>query len=91
MARKRNFESALKELEEIVETMEAGDLPLEEAVKQFEKGMSLSKFCSDKLGETEARITALLSGSTASPQEIPFETSSLNGADPGAEQGNPSL
>jgi exodeoxyribonuclease VII small subunit len=54
------FEVALKRLEATVGRMEAGDLPLDEAMKQFEHGMTLAKFCTARLGETEKRIEILM-------------------------------
>jgi exodeoxyribonuclease VII small subunit len=70
---KMNFESALKQLEEIVSQLESGDLPLEEALKKFEEGMKLSKFCSQKLDETEKRITQLIQQADGQVIETPFE------------------
>ncbi len=62
MAKKaeQTFETALEQLEKIVQGLEAGNLPLEEAMKQFEQGINLSKFCSEKLDETEKKVTILL-------------------------------
>ncbi len=54
------FEAALGELEAIVAAMENGDLPLEEMMRQFERGMNLSKLCAAKLAETEKRIEILV-------------------------------
>jgi exodeoxyribonuclease VII small subunit len=54
------FEKALKQLEGIVQLLESEDLPLETALKKFEEGIQLSKYCSKKLDETEKRITILL-------------------------------
>ncbi len=56
----KTFESAVEQLELIVKELETGDLPLEKAIKKFEEGVRLSKFCSKKLDETEKRITVLL-------------------------------
>jgi exodeoxyribonuclease VII small subunit len=55
-----SFESALKQLEEIVQALESEDYPIEEALKKFEEGIALSKFCSEKLDETERKIGVLL-------------------------------
>ncbi len=57
---KATFESALKQLEEIVQDLESQDYPIEEALKKFEEGLALSKFCSKKLDETERKIGILL-------------------------------
>lgn len=54
------FEEAMKKLEEIVERLEGGNMPLEESVEMFEKGIELSKYCSKKLDEVERRITVIL-------------------------------
>ncbi|MBW1815284.1 MAG: exodeoxyribonuclease VII small subunit [Deltaproteobacteria bacterium] len=56
----KSFEQSLKQLEQIVHDLEEGDLPLEKAIKKFEDGIKLSKYCSDKLDETEKKITLLL-------------------------------
>ncbi|MEO6034422.1 MAG: exodeoxyribonuclease VII small subunit [Verrucomicrobiota bacterium] len=53
------FEEALKKLEEIVETMEADDLPLESLLARFEEGTKLAKVCQTKLSEAELKIEQL--------------------------------
>ncbi|MCK5508309.1 MAG: exodeoxyribonuclease VII small subunit [Desulfobacterales bacterium] len=57
---KISFEKSLKQLEEIVQEIEFGNLPLEKAMKKFEEGVKLSKYCSEKLDETEKKISILL-------------------------------
>jgi exodeoxyribonuclease VII small subunit len=57
---KEKFEDALEKLEDIVRKMESGDLPLDEALKSFEEGIKLIRFCSSKLEETERRVEMLL-------------------------------
>lgn len=69
---KKTFEEALKQLEAIVEELETGDLPLEKAIKRFEQGVRLSKFCSEKLDETEKKITILLKNQEGNVLEKPF-------------------
>lgn len=56
-----SFESAMEELELIAKTLEKGDLNLDESVKQFEKGIKLSKKCNEILESAERKITILLS------------------------------
>ena len=68
----QTFEEAMKQLEKIVQDLEGGDQPLEEAIARFEEGIRLSKFCSRKLDETEKRITILLKDSEGNPEESPF-------------------
>ena len=69
---KKTFEQAMKQLEKIVQDLESGDMPLEKAIKTFEEGIQLSKFCSKKLDETEKRITILMQNSDGKISEIPF-------------------
>jgi exodeoxyribonuclease VII small subunit len=57
---KEKFEDALKRLEDIVKKMEAGDQPLDEALKSFEEGIKLVRSCQDKLNEAQRRVDMLL-------------------------------
>jgi exodeoxyribonuclease VII small subunit len=70
---KKTFEQSLKQLENIVRELESGDLPLELAIKKFEEGIELSRFCSQKLEETERRITMLVKNSSGEIVEKPFQ------------------
>jgi exodeoxyribonuclease VII small subunit len=63
----------MKQLEQIAQELETGELSLELAMKKFEEGIQLSRFCTKKLDETEQRITVLLQDSDGSVQEVPFE------------------
>ena len=71
---KKTFEQAMKQLEQIVEALESGDLPLEKAISKFEEGIQLSKFCSNMLDETEQKITLLTKGKAGDINEKPFQT-----------------
>jgi exodeoxyribonuclease VII small subunit len=62
MATKENFEDALKRLEEIVRELEKGEIGIEEALKLFEEGTSLSKLCAKKLSNVEKRVEILKKG-----------------------------
>lgn len=53
------FEASLKELEEIVARMERGDLPLEESLKLFERGVALTRECRSSLDSAELRVRNL--------------------------------
>lgn len=66
------FEKAMKKLEQIVHELESRDQPLEKAIKKFEEGVQLSKFCSEKLDETEKRIDVLLKDRNGNMLERPF-------------------
>ena len=54
------FEAALKQLEEIVQRLERGELPLEESLKLYEEGIRLSRLCHAKLEEAEGKIDLLM-------------------------------
>lgn len=75
---KKTFEENMAQLEKIVEALEAGNLPLEKALKRFEEGMNLSKACFEKLDETEKKITLLIKQQNGSVQKTPFESGSQN-------------
>jgi len=69
---KQTFESAMKRLEEIVNELEGGDLTLDQALKKFEEGVKLSKFCMNKLDETEKKVSILLKDEEGNIREEPF-------------------
>jgi exodeoxyribonuclease VII small subunit len=56
----KRFESALEELEQIVEQLESGELSLEDSLSAFEKGVGLVRFCNQKLNEVEKKIEMLV-------------------------------
>jgi exodeoxyribonuclease VII small subunit len=68
----KTFEQSLKQLERIVQELEDGDLPLEKAIKKFEEGIQLTKFCSQKLDETEKKVSILLKNTEGQVTEKPF-------------------
>ncbi|MDM8515129.1 exodeoxyribonuclease VII small subunit [Desulfobacterales bacterium HSG16] len=76
MAAKQTFEKAIKQLEQIVNDLETGDLPLEKALKKFEDGVTLSKFCNEQLDKTEKKVTLLLKDGQGNLTETLFSTSS---------------
>lgn len=55
-----SFEEAMKNLEEIVEKLEEGDVPLEEAISIYKQGMDLSRLCHTKLKSVEDQLTQIL-------------------------------
>ncbi|HSP07039.1 MAG TPA: exodeoxyribonuclease VII small subunit [Acidobacteriota bacterium] len=71
-----SFEEALKELEGIVRKLESGEAKLEEALGLFERGVKLSRFCSQKLEEAEKKIEMLVKDSRGEYQAVPFEPES---------------
>jgi exodeoxyribonuclease VII small subunit len=67
------FEEALQKLESIVETMEAGDLPLETLIARYEEGTRLAKACQEKLAEAEVKIQQLEKNAAGEMKLKPFE------------------
>ncbi|WP_053219257.1 exodeoxyribonuclease VII small subunit [Virgibacillus senegalensis] len=55
-----SFEEAMKQLEEIVEKLEEGEVPLEKAINYYQEGMKLSKLCSDKLTSVEEQMEKIV-------------------------------
>ncbi len=61
-ARPESFESALEELEAIVQSMEGGQLPLEASLAAYERGVELLKHCQEALAAAEQKIRILEEG-----------------------------
>lgn len=80
MARKeqsdKKFETALEDLEQVVEQLESGDLALEDSLAAFEKGVGLVKFCNQKLNEVEKKVELLIKDKEGKLQLKAFEGSS---------------
>jgi exodeoxyribonuclease VII small subunit len=55
----KDFEAAIAELESVVKKLEEGDLPLEQSLALYERGVQLSRFCHARLEEAEHRIEIL--------------------------------
>ena len=55
-----DFETAMRDLEEVVERLEQGDLPLEESLAAFERGVMLTRACQTALKEAEQKVEILL-------------------------------
>lgn len=68
--KKMTFEEAMTELESIVRNLEQGEVPLEEALSQFQAGIELSKICQDTLTKAEKTLTKIM---TEEDQEALFE------------------
>ena len=67
------FEKALERLEKIVEELEAGEIPLEDALKKYEEGVKLSRVLSEKLGQAEKKIQILTKSLEGSSKREDFE------------------
>ncbi|MCW8827634.1 MAG: exodeoxyribonuclease VII small subunit [Gammaproteobacteria bacterium] len=67
-----DFEASLKELEELVEKMEQGDLTLEQSLKDFERGVALTRACQQALREAEQKVQ-ILADKSDQAELSPFE------------------
>lgn len=68
-----SFDAALGELEQIVDKLEQGDLPLEDALKQFERGIQLARVSKQKLEQAEQQVQILLQ-QDGEEKLVPFAT-----------------
>ena len=66
----KDFESALAELETIVKTLEDGQLPLEQSLEHFERGIALSRFCHTRLEDAERRVELLTERGETRPAPV---------------------
>ena len=72
-AKKFDLEKALTDLEELVEELESGDLPLEKAMKKFEEGIKLTRGCQTALKEAEQKVEILLKSAGGDEELEDFE------------------
>ena len=72
-SRGAEFEQALVELEGLVERLEHGELPLDEALKAFERGVALTRHCQTCLQAAQQKVEVLLKRSGQAPAPEPFE------------------
>ncbi len=72
-----DFEKALGELEQLVERLERGDLPLDEALRTFERGVALTRQCQESLKAAQAKVEILATRGGA-PVVEPFEPDDLS-------------
>jgi exodeoxyribonuclease VII small subunit len=80
-AAEKKFEVALEELEKVVEQLESGDLPLEDALTAFEKGVGLVKYCNQKLTDVEKKIELLVRDKEGKLQLKALDAMAQNSAD----------
>jgi exodeoxyribonuclease VII small subunit len=69
----KKFETALEDLEQVVEQLESGELSLEDSLAAFEKGVGLVKYCNQKLNEVERKIELLVKDKDGRLQLKSFE------------------
>jgi exodeoxyribonuclease VII small subunit len=73
-----DFEAAMRDLEEIVERLEHGELPLEESLAAFERGVMLTRTCQAALKEAEQKVEILLKKAGGAAVE-PFDAGETDG------------
>jgi exodeoxyribonuclease VII small subunit len=71
---KLTFEEAIKELTDIVGKIEQGEIPLQDSLKQYEKGMALIKHCKDILQKAEKRIEKISEAEPKTQEEPETKT-----------------
>lgn len=74
IAKNIKFEDALAELEQQVQLLESGELPLEEALAAFQQGVALSKVCMTKLNTVQQEIEKIVVADDGSDDEYELET-----------------
>jgi exodeoxyribonuclease VII small subunit len=67
------FEESLKKLENIVDQLEKGDMPLERSLKLFEEGVGLSAACKEQLDAAEGKVQMLVKQRDGSLKAEPFQ------------------
>lgn len=67
-----NFEQAMQELEALVERMEKGDLTLEQSLKDFERGVALTRICQSALRDAEQKVQ-MLTKQAGTEALVPFD------------------
>ena len=76
MSKNLSFEEALKELEEIVNSLERGDVSLEDAIEAYERGSMLKNQCEKRLKEAKMKVEKIQSSQNA--KELSVKTESSN-------------
>ncbi|MDJ0653251.1 MAG: exodeoxyribonuclease VII small subunit [Xanthomonadales bacterium] len=69
-----DFEEALKELETLVESMEQGDLTLEQSLASFERGVALTRLCRDALDQAQLKVDKLLENDSDATEPLDPES-----------------
>jgi exodeoxyribonuclease VII small subunit len=68
-----SFEDAMKKIEEIVDQLEKGDLPLDDSLKRFEEAVKLARVCHQKLEGAEKKVNKLIKAGEDKFELEPFE------------------
>ena len=73
MAKKPSFEENMSRLEQIVQAMERGDVPLEESMKLFQEGTELVRACGKLLDDAEQKVAKIVTDTDGRPVEETFQ------------------
>ena len=73
MEQELKFEKALEQLEKIVEDLESGEIPLDEALKGYEEGVKLARFLGQKLTQVETKIEVLTRALSGQAEMMPAD------------------
>lgn len=84
--KEQTFEEALGQLDAIVKKLEKPDLPLDESIRLFEQGMSLSTVCTEKLDQAQQRVEVLLKQPAGAPKVVPFKEKGRKQEEPDEEE-----
>lgn len=76
------YEAALAQLDALIQKLEGGSIPLEDAIAAYERGTRLARHCEELLDRTERRVTALMVGSDGRPAEAPLDIDAGGGDAP---------
>ncbi len=80
-----DFEQALSELEQLVERLERGDLPLDEALKTFERGVVLTRHCQSSLKAAQQKVEILMKKNSGQAELQAFSAADPDDAPPDDE------
>lgn len=68
-----SFEEALRELEQVVDALEGGNVPLDRSIALYERGEALRQHCERKLKDAELKVEKIVASRDAQPSTQPFE------------------
>lgn len=72
------FEKAMEKLEEILSSLEGGNLSLDEALEAYDEALKLVKVCNSRLSDAEARVKMLVKSSDGTVSDCPFDINDAN-------------
>ena len=78
------YEAALTQLDALIQKLEGGSIPLEDAITAYERGTRLARHCEQLLDRTERRVTALMVGADGRTTEAPLEVETSGPPERGA-------